>query len=83
MPAGTPKVALFGGKSIVPGGSQTFNAPGTFTVPVGVTKVSITGKGGAGNAGGIGNGGGCGFGAGGAGGGALVTIPLSGPGTVS
>lgn len=55
MPAGTPKVALFGGKVLVPAGSTTFNASGTFTVPVGVTKVNITGRGGTGNAGNPGN----------------------------
>ena len=55
MPAGTPKVTLFGGVSIVPGGSQTFNAPGTFTVPVGVTKVNISGVGGTGTSGNAGN----------------------------
>lgn len=51
MPAGTPKVALFGGKAIVPGGTQTFNSPGTFTVPVGVSRINITGRGGSGNPG--------------------------------
>lgn len=66
MPAGTPKVTMFGGKVVVPAGSSTFNSPGTFTVPVGVTKVNITGKGGSGNAGASGNSGQCG--AGGAGG---------------
>lgn len=62
MPAGTPKVNLFGGKSIVPGGSQTFNASGTFTVPAGVTKVNMTGRGTAGNPGNCGNPGGSGGG---------------------
>lgn len=62
MPAGTPKVALFGGKSIVPGGTQTFNSPGTFTVPVGVTKINVTGKGGSGNPGNSSNAGNAGSG---------------------
>ena len=55
MPAGTPKVTIFGGVSLVPGGCQTFNAPGTFTVPTGVKKVNLVGKGAAGNAGNPGN----------------------------
>lgn len=50
MPVGTSKVTLFG-RSLVPGGTQTFNSPGTFTVPVGVTKVSITGQGATGSPG--------------------------------
>lgn len=55
MPAGTPKVALFGGKVLTPGGTQTFNSPGTFTVPTGITSVNITGKGSPGNPGNAGN----------------------------
>jgi hypothetical protein len=55
MPAGTPKVNIFGGKKIVPGGTQTFNTTGTFTVPTGVKKVNITGRGGSGNPGNPGN----------------------------
>lgn len=81
MPAGTPKVSLFGGISIVPGGNQTFNSPGTFTVPVGVTKINLSGKGAAGNAGNPGNPGNSGTagnpglgGGGGGGGGSRVKI---------
>jgi len=53
MPIGTSKVGALGG--LVPGGSETFNAPGTFSIPPGVKKVSITGVGGAGNPGNTGN----------------------------
>jgi hypothetical protein len=55
MPAGTPKVNLFGGKKLTPGGSQTFNASGTWTAPTGITKVTVNGRGGTGNAGNAGN----------------------------
>lgn len=71
MPIGSSKVGVMGA-GLVPGGTQTFNASGTFTVPPGVRKVNITGKGGTGNpgnAGNAGNSGGAGSGgAGGAGG---------------
>ena len=60
MPAGTPKVTMFGDKTIAPGGCQTFNTSGTFTVPVGVTVINLVGKGGSGNPGNAGNSGGCG-----------------------
>lgn len=43
MPIGTSKIGALGGQ--VPGGSQTFNTSGTFIVPVGVTKLNVTGKG--------------------------------------
>jgi hypothetical protein len=55
MPTGTTKIALFGVKVPVPGGSQTFNTSGTFSVHVGVITVNATCKGGTGNAGGTGN----------------------------
>lgn len=55
MPAGTPKVTMFGGVSLSPAGSCTFNAPGTFKVPTGVKIVSLSGNGGNGNAGTSGN----------------------------
>ena len=51
MPAGTTRVTLFGGVSITPGGSQTFNASGTWTAPAGISSVTATGRGGAGNPG--------------------------------
>jgi len=60
MAIGSSKIGVLGGKAVVPGGSETFNSPGTFTVPLGVSVVTITGQGGAGNpgnAGGSGNGG--------------------------
>ena len=53
MPIGTSKVGALGG--LVPGGSVTFNSSGTWAVPPGVKKVSITGKGGTGNPGVAGN----------------------------
>lgn len=55
MPIGSTRIGVLGGKAIVPGGSSTFNSPGTFTVPTGVTKVNITGKGATGSAGNSGN----------------------------
>ena len=69
MPIGTSKVGALGG--LVPGGTETFNASGTFCVPPGVKAVSITGAGSpgnpgnsgtAGNPGNPGNGGGAGGG---------------------
>lgn len=69
MPVGTSKIGLLGGQ--VPGGSQTFNSTGTFVVPPGVTKISVTGRGGTGNPGNPGNAGNPGnIGLGGTGGGA-------------
>lgn len=62
MAIGTSKLIL-GGKAIVPAGSQTFNTSGTFTVPLGVTKVNITGVGGTGSAGNAGSSGNPGTGA--------------------
>lgn len=71
MAIGTSKVGALGG--LVPGGTATFNASGTFCVPPGVKKVSIEGVGGAGNPGNPGNPGNAGNpgngGSGGAGGG--------------
>ena len=69
MPTGTTKVTIMGGAVLTPGGTQTFNTSGTWTAPVGITTVNLTGKGGAGNAGNAGNGGGGGSGGGGGGGG--------------
>jgi len=71
MPIGASKVGALGG--LVPGGTVTFNAPGTFSIPPGVKKVSITGVGGAGNPGNsgtAGNPGNLGTGGGGGAGGA-------------
>ena len=53
MPIGASKVGALGG--LVPGGSVTFNASGTWDVPPGVKVVSVTGKGGTGNPGNAGN----------------------------
>jgi hypothetical protein len=50
MPIGSSKLGVLGA-GLVPGGTETFNAPGTFSIPPGVKKVSITGKGGTGNPG--------------------------------
>jgi hypothetical protein len=65
MPIGSAKIGVLGA-GLVPGGTVTFNATGTFTVPPGVKKVSITGRGGTGspgNAGNAGNPGNIGYGA--------------------
>jgi hypothetical protein len=51
MPIGSSKLGVLGA-GLVPGGTETFNAPGTFSIPPGVKKVSITGVGGTGNPGG-------------------------------
>lgn len=51
MPIGSSKVGLFGGKPIVPAGSETFNSPGTFVVPEGLEIVTVSGNGSTGNAG--------------------------------
>lgn len=76
MPIGTSKVGLFGGKPTVLAGCETFNAPGTFTVPEGLELVSATGVGGAGNPGNPGNSGGDGAGGnGGLGGGQPCCVP--------
>jgi len=53
MAIGTSKVGALGG--LVPGGTETFNASGTFCVPPGVKLVSIEGAGGAGDPGNPGN----------------------------
>ena len=68
MAIGASKIGVLGGKALTPGGSQTFNSPGTFSVPKGISIVKAVGYGGAGNAG---NGayGGVAGGAGGGGGG--------------
>jgi hypothetical protein len=52
MPTGTTKVTMMGGVTITPGGSQTFNASGTWVAPPGISSVSITGRGGGGPGGG-------------------------------
>lgn len=54
MPIGSAKIGVLGA-GLVPGGTQTFNASGTFSVPPGVKKVNITGKGATGAAGNPGN----------------------------
>lgn len=54
MPIGTSKLGVLGA-GLVPGGSVTFNTSGTFSVPPGVKKVSITGRGATGNPGNAGN----------------------------
>lgn len=71
MPIGSSKLGVLGA-GLVPGGSVTFNTSGNWSVPPGVKKVSITGRGGTGNpgnAGNPGNPGNNGTGAGGGGGG--------------
>ena len=55
MPIGTSKVGLFGGKPTVLAGCETFNAPGTFSVPEGLEIVSVTGVGADGSSGNAGN----------------------------
>jgi hypothetical protein len=70
MPIGSSKIGVLGA-GLVPGGTETFNAPGTFSIPPGVKKVSVTGKGATGNPGNAGAAGTPGnAGSGGAGGGA-------------
>lgn len=74
MPIGSAKIGVLGA-GLVPGGTTTFNASGTFTVPPGVKKVNITGKGGTGNPGNPGNPGNAGnqgTGGGGGGGGGQI-----------
>jgi len=76
MPIGASKVGALGG--LVPGGSVTFNASGTWDVPPGVKIVSVTGKGATGNpgiAGNPGNPGNPGSGGAGGGGGSGATAP--------
>jgi len=80
MPIGTGKGSLFGGGVSVEAGSQTFNSPGTFTVPPGLTKVSICGRGGSGNSGTSGGDGPSGAGGSGGHGGALTFTPCGTPG---
>jgi hypothetical protein len=80
MPIGSSKLGVLGA-GLVPGGTETFNAPGTFSIPPGVKKVSITGKGGTGNpgvAGNPGNPGNPGSGGGGAAGGLPNQSPVGG-----
>jgi hypothetical protein len=54
MPIGSAKIGVLGA-GLVPGGTETFNTSGTFSVPPGVKKVNITGKGATGNPGNAGN----------------------------
>lgn len=78
MPIGSAKIGVLGA-GLVPGGTVTFNATSTWTVPPGVKKVSITGRGGtgnSGNAGNPGNAGNAGTGAGGGAGGQSDNAPL-------
>ena len=65
MPIGVGKSGVLGA-GLVPGGSEGFNTSGTFSVPSGVSEVSLTGLGGDGNPGNSGNPGS--FGTGGSGG---------------
>ena len=51
MAIGSSKAGVLGAGFAVSAGSVTFNTSSTWTAPVGVKKVSITGSGGAGNAG--------------------------------
>jgi hypothetical protein len=78
MAIGTSKIGVLGGGGI-PAGSQTFNSPGTFSAPVGLSKVTISGRGGSGNSGNAGASGNSGNpGNGGAGGGGVVVVgPLT------
>ena len=69
MPIGSSKIGVLGA-GLVPGGTETFNASGTFSIPPGVKKVSVTGVGGAGNSGTAGTAGTAGNDGGGGGGGA-------------
>ena len=71
MAIGTSKIGVLGGGGI-PAGTETFNASGTFSAPVGLSKVTIVGKGGTGNAGNPGNTGNAGNGGSGGGGGFTV-----------
>ena len=54
MPAGTPKISMFGAGGVA-AGNQTFNSSGTFTAPAGVSKVYLNARGGSGNPGNAGN----------------------------
>jgi hypothetical protein len=84
MPIGSSKLGVLGA-GLVPGGTETFNAPGTFSIPPGVKKVSVTGIGGTGNPGNsgtAGNPGNPGGGAGGGGGGG-ASSPCPTPGVTS
>jgi hypothetical protein len=79
MPIGSSKIGVLGA-GLVPGGTETFNAPGTFSIPPGVKKVSITGKGGTGNPGVAGNPGNPGNPANGGGGGGGAETNFIAPG---
>ena len=81
MPIGSSKLGVLGA-GLVPGGTETFNASGTWDVPPGVKTVSITGVGGTGNPGNCGtagNPGNPGTGAGGGGGGGACSGPNCSP----
>ena len=54
MAIGTSKIGVLGGGGI-PAGTQTFNSPGTFSAPLGLSKVTVSGRGGSGNSGSAGN----------------------------
>lgn len=77
MPIGSSKLGVLGA-GLVPGGSVTFNTSGNWSVPPGVKKVSITGRGATGNPGNPGNPGNAGNpgGGGGGGGGAASSLML-------
>jgi hypothetical protein len=74
MPIGSSKIGVLGA-GLVPGGTETFNAPGTFSIPPGVKKVSITGVGGVGNPGTSGTAGNAG--------GVVVVAEAAGEGTLA
>jgi hypothetical protein len=74
MAIGTSKVGALGG--LVPGGTETFNTSGTFCVPPGVKKISVTGIGGSGTPGNTGSSGNAGNPGTGAGGGARELTPM-------
>lgn len=78
MPIGTSKVGVFGA-GVTAGGTETFNAPGTFVVPPGISEVNLTGVGSAGNPGNSGNPGNPGRGGGGGDGSTNSLAPLPAP----
>ena len=83
MPIGSSKLGVLGA-GLVPGGSVTFNTSGNWSVPPGVKKVSITGKGATGNPGNAGNPGNPGnIGSGGSGGGGASSFKTGGRGGLS
>ncbi len=55
MPIGSSKSGLLGAGFAIAAGCQTFNAPGTFTVPSDLKVVTLSGVGSTSNAGNPGN----------------------------